>query len=75
MAYDAWLAIPRNEESTLENRRDGCICSVESRGDGSKKLIVIDDNEDYRRRYTRSGRRRTPKKKGESRHVDTDNAG
>jgi hypothetical protein len=48
LAYTAWRRIPRNIESSLEDRQYGTICTVEPEHDGSKKLIVIDDFQSVR---------------------------
>lgn len=43
-AYDFWCNLPKNEESTLEDRRFGVICSVEPIDDDSNQLISRDDS-------------------------------
>lgn len=43
-AYAQWAALPRNQESTLEDRRTGVLASVEPESDRpGARLIVRDD--------------------------------
>lgn len=49
VAYERWEQLPRNQESSLENRTWGCICTVEPESDDSKRLIVVDDSYSFRR--------------------------
>lgn len=43
-AYDYWRFLPRNIETTLEDRLTGVICSTEPIEDGSTKLVTYDDS-------------------------------
>lgn len=52
-AYQEWQSLssryPRIE-SALENRTFGVIASVEPDEDGSKRLIIIDDSDTFKKR-------------------------
>ena len=43
-AYDYWRFLPRNIETSLEDRQIGVICSTEPVEEGATKLITYDDS-------------------------------
>jgi hypothetical protein len=43
-AYDYWRYLPRNVETSLEDRLIGCICTTEPIEDGSTQLVTHDDS-------------------------------
>lgn len=54
LAYRDWQSIARSglrRECALEDRRFGCIASVEPEEDGSSKLVVRDDSADFKKFY------------------------
>ena len=45
VAYKVWKSLPKTCETSLEDRKFGCICTTEPVSEGSKQLIT-DDNSD-----------------------------
>lgn len=44
IAYAEWCTLPRTEESAVEDRQNGTLCSVAPDHDYSSRLIEIDDS-------------------------------
>jgi hypothetical protein len=44
VAYAAWDALPKDHETTLEDRQNGVIASTEPRENGSHEFVTYDDS-------------------------------
>ena len=51
VAYNFWKDLPRNEESLLEDRKFGVICSIEPKEENGKELIAIDDSFTFKKHH------------------------
>lgn len=45
VAYRHWRGLPRNQESALEDRQYGVICSVEPKEENQNKFETFDDSQ------------------------------
>ena len=48
IAYEVWKKLPKSIESSLEDRRHGCICTTEPLEDDTRRLTTIDDFHNFR---------------------------
>jgi hypothetical protein len=48
-AYSFWNDLPKTEQSTLENRKWGVICSTEPRNENDSRLVTMDDATEFRK--------------------------
>ena len=51
LAHRQWQSLSRSQETALEDRKFGVICSTEPQDGNSKKLATWDDSQSFLRMY------------------------